>query len=100
MLAIRLPVYRSDKPIETVAQRRGAYVGSVGSGFRVRETVQSALDETILKQMQFRLFEAGPVQYYVARAGAISDEHLLFDSKDLSVSMKPGKPDGHTPTSK
>lgn len=44
ILAMRLPVYRSGMPIYTVAQRRAAYVGSVGIGFGVNKMVNGALE--------------------------------------------------------
>jgi diguanylate cyclase (GGDEF)-like protein len=86
MLAIRLPVYRPGVSIGTPEERRAAYLGSVGAGFRVRELVQGALDESALQHMQFRLYEAGPARSYVAQAAIVSDERLLFDSKDLAPS--------------
>jgi diguanylate cyclase (GGDEF)-like protein len=84
MLAIRLPVYRPDASLETPEERRAAYLGSVGAGFRVRELVQGALDESALRHMQFRLYEAGPAKNYLASAHTAREDHLLFDSKDLS----------------
>lgn len=48
-LAMRLPVYRNSMPIDTVAQRRAAYIGSVGIGLRVRKLVNGVLDEFPVK---------------------------------------------------
>lgn len=44
ILAMRLPVYRSRVPTSTVAQRRAAYIGSVGIGFGVNKMVNGALE--------------------------------------------------------
>ncbi len=44
ILAMRLPVYRSGMPIDTVTQRRAAYIGSVGIGFGVNKMVNGALE--------------------------------------------------------
>lgn len=44
ILAMRLPVYRSGVPIDTVGRRRAAYVGSVGIGFGVNKMVSGALE--------------------------------------------------------
>ena len=44
VLAMRLPVYRSDMPIDTVPQRRAAYLGSVGIGFGVNRMVNGVLE--------------------------------------------------------
>jgi signal transduction histidine kinase len=43
-LAMRMPVYRPDRPLATVADRRNAYLGSVGIGFGVDRLVHGVLD--------------------------------------------------------
>jgi signal transduction histidine kinase len=85
-LAIRLPVYRSGLPVETVEQRRAAYVGSVGGAFIVRDLMRGVLDEQALAFTRFKLYEAGPEPKYVAGTYTVSADRLLFDSKDLSKS--------------
>jgi diguanylate cyclase (GGDEF)-like protein/PAS domain S-box-containing protein len=82
-LSMRLPVYRSGMPLETVEERRAAYLGSVGAGFRVKELMRGVLDEHALEFMRFKLYEAGPAESYVAAKQAVSADRLLFDSKDL-----------------
>jgi len=82
-LAMRLPVYRSGMPAETVEQRRAAYLGSVGAAFFVKELMRGVMDEHALEFMRFKLYEAGPAQKYVAATHAVSADRLLFDSKDL-----------------
>src|SRR6266581_6856905 len=82
-LSMRLPVYRSGMPVETVEQRRAAYLGSVGAGFRVKELMQGVLEEHALEFMRFKLFEAGPAEGYGAARITVSADRLLFDSKDL-----------------
>jgi diguanylate cyclase (GGDEF)-like protein/PAS domain S-box-containing protein len=81
-LAMRLPVYRPGAAVETVEQRRAAYLGSVGAGFRVRELIQGALDKSKLQHLRFRLYDAGPAKDKTPSA-AISEDRLLFDSDDL-----------------
>ncbi|RZA32359.1 MAG: hypothetical protein EOP92_26460 [Lysobacteraceae bacterium] len=44
ILAMRLPVYRSRMPTDTVLQRRAAYIGTVGIGFGVNMMVNGALE--------------------------------------------------------
>ncbi|BDT57997.1 hypothetical protein MasN3_14910 [Massilia varians] len=44
VLAMRLPVYRNDMPVDTVARRRAAYLGSVGIGFGVNRMVNGVLE--------------------------------------------------------
>jgi signal transduction histidine kinase len=41
---MRMPVYRPGMPLDTVAQRRAAYLGSVGIGFGVDLMVKGVLD--------------------------------------------------------
>ncbi|TMG89532.1 MAG: hypothetical protein E6H72_12265 [Betaproteobacteria bacterium] len=81
-LAMRLPVYRAGMPIETIEQRRAAYAGSVGAGFRMRELIQGALDKSKLQYLRFRLYDAGLIKDKTPSA-AIREDRLLFDSNDL-----------------
>jgi diguanylate cyclase (GGDEF)-like protein/PAS domain S-box-containing protein len=85
-LAMRLPVYQSGMPVETVEQRRMAYLGSVGAAFFVKELIRGVMDEQALELMRFKLYEAGPAQKYAAANPVVSADRLLFDSKDLSNS--------------
>ncbi len=83
LLAMRLPVYRPNMPLETVEQRRAAYIGSVGAGFRVRELIKGALDQSTFQYLQFKLYDAGSAQDRSPSA-AIREDRLLFDSKNLA----------------
>ena len=90
-LAMRLPTYQSGMPVETVEERRAAYTGSVGAGFRVRELIQGALDTSKLQSLQFRLYDAGLIKDKTPSA-AIREDRLLFDSDDLlDASLKASK---------
>jgi signal transduction histidine kinase len=82
-LAMRLGVYRNGMPVETVVQRRAAYVGSVGAAFDVESLMRGALSEDTLRYMRFRLFDAGSA---VAQSNTRSPEpsRLLFDSDQLT----------------
>jgi len=82
-LSMRLPVYRSGMPVETVEQRRAAYLGSVGAGFRVKELMRGVLDDHALEVMRFKLYEVGPAESYAAAKQTVSADRLLFDSNDL-----------------
>lgn len=44
-MALRLPIYRPGMPAKSVAERRAAYLGSIGIGFSMRKLVQDVLDE-------------------------------------------------------
>jgi len=64
---MRLAVYRSGMPIDTVDQRRAAYLGSVGAGFNIENLMKDVIDEKLLRYMRFTLYDAG----------------LLFDRPDF-----------------
>jgi signal transduction histidine kinase len=80
-LAMRLAVYRSDMPTITVAQRRAAYLGSIGAGFNVEDLMQGVLDQSANPSVRLQLFDAGIAN--PGTASATSNEWLLFDSHGL-----------------
>lgn len=80
-LAMRLPVHRQGMPLNTAAQRKAAFIGSVGAGYNVHKLMTGVLDETTMKTMRYRLFDAGPV----AGNHAGGDKPaLLFDSAQIA----------------
>jgi diguanylate cyclase (GGDEF)-like protein len=97
-LAMRLPVYRPGAPLETVEQRREAYVGTVGAGFSVAAMMRDVLGPPEAQPTRrLRLLDAGPgpgatgtrsESRFVSMA-KIDDEQLLYDS---------AAPDGPTAT--
>ena len=82
-LPMRLPVYRFDDPLEKAAQRRTNYIGSVGAGFRARELMRGALEESTLRFMRVKFYDGGPVQTYVPGSSVIDERRLLFNSDDI-----------------
>ncbi|MYN42560.1 histidine kinase [Duganella sp. FT109W] len=58
-LALRLPVYRSGAPLQTLEQRRAAYIGSVGIGFSVPRLVQAALEQMQVRSTRLVLVDSG-----------------------------------------
>ena len=82
-LAMRLAVYRRDMPLDTVEQRRAAYLGSVGAGFNVENLMKDVIDEKIARYMRFRVYGAGSVIDRVD-SNSSSQERLLFDSGQLA----------------
>jgi diguanylate cyclase (GGDEF)-like protein/PAS domain S-box-containing protein len=81
-ISMRLPVYRLGQPVGTVEQRRAAYAGSIGAGFRVKELMKGVLSENTLQHFRFRLYDAGLLQEKPSPVVAHPDR-LLFDSNDL-----------------
>lgn len=58
-LGMRLPIYRPGMPLETVAQRRAAYLGTLGMGFSVEKLVQGVLDELPMQGTRVIVADAG-----------------------------------------
>jgi signal transduction histidine kinase len=85
-LAFRLPVYHSAMPVDTVEQRRKAFIGSVGAGFNVDNLMNGVLNEKTKWYMQFKLYDAGPA-VKAADSGDPHAERLLFDSNQLGAAL-------------
>jgi signal transduction histidine kinase len=76
-LAMRLPVYRNDMPIDTVAERRAAFLGTVGAGYNVRKLMAGVLQDTTMTSMRYRFYDMGAISEPIAvGAGQV----LLYDS--------------------
>ena len=76
-LAMRLPVYRADLPLRTVAQRRAAYLGSAGIGFGVAKLVNGVLDEFPAKGVRLVLTDLTEVP---PEPGETRPSAILYDS--------------------
>jgi len=75
-LSMRLGVYRNGVPLETVEQRRAAYIGSVGAGYNVHKLMYGVLDETTMTSIRYQLYDAGAV----GEPKDTARPTLLFDS--------------------
>jgi signal transduction histidine kinase len=78
-LAVRLAVYRSGMPLDTLQNRRAAYLGSVGAGFNVEELMKGVLSPEAGKYMRFNVYDVGSTETGETRKPA-SREWLLFES--------------------
>jgi signal transduction histidine kinase len=76
-LAMRLPIYRKAMPLADVAQRRAAYVGSVGIGFSVPRLVQAAMEQMQVHDVHLMLYDDGDT-----RGNGNATATLLYDNKD------------------
>lgn len=74
-LGMRMPIYRSDMPRSTVAERRLAYVGSVGIGFSVQNLVKGALDDIPVHDVRLRLIDP-----HALAVQAMRQPQVLYDS--------------------
>lgn len=76
-LALRLPVYRSDLPTDSVEGRRLAYIGSVGIGFGIARLVGGVLDEFPIRGARLVLTELTAVP---PEPGEAPPSAILYDS--------------------
>src|SRR5262249_9048170 len=60
-VGMRLAIYRSGAPVDTVEERRAAYLGTVGAGYNIRKLMTGVLEETTMAYMRYRLSDLGPV---------------------------------------
>jgi diguanylate cyclase (GGDEF)-like protein/PAS domain S-box-containing protein len=88
-LAMRLPVYRPGTPLETVEQRRAAYIGSVGAGFSVAAMLRDVIGaHDAQTTRRLRLLDAGPgpgatgtrSESRFVSVATVDEEQLLYDS--------------------
>ncbi|MYM37155.1 histidine kinase [Duganella sp. FT94W] len=87
-LALRLPVYRIDLPLDTVAQRRAAYLGSVGIGFSVPRLVQAALEQMQVRDTRLVLYDTSqPAQPPVQLFDSLPGHQGLRPSEQFSVTL-------------
>lgn len=78
-MGIRWPVYRATMPTSTAAERRAAYIGSVGIALSVPKLVKDVLREIPINHMRMTVVDASPglqARMLPARAGG----RVLFDS--------------------
>lgn len=79
-LSIRVPVYRMGMPASTVEERRAAFVGSVGIGFRVHKLIEGVLDQMPVRGVRLVLTDIG-LRHDSSQAVPLAPVRVLFDSK-------------------
>ena len=89
-LAMRLPIYRSNMPTATVAQRRAAYLGSVGIGFSVNKLVVGILDHLPAHDVRMVITDVTADRSALGHDGK---SRLLFDSATRDHQARPPLPD-------
>lgn len=89
VLAMRLPVYRNGFPIRTVAQRRAAYLGSVGIGFGVDRMVSGVLEGFPVQGVRLILTDLNDLP---PEPGENRSDAVLYDSYATST-IRPLLPD-------
>ena len=81
-MAMRLAAYRGGMPVDTVEQRRAAYLGSVGAGFNIQNLMKDVLDQKMLQSMRIVIYDAGPTSDRPDFPSS-SGKRPLFDSTQL-----------------
>lgn len=98
-LAMRLPVYRPRQPLDTLEQRRSAYIGSVGAGFSIAGMLSDVVGAPAARTFRLRLIDAGRgqgaigtrVETRFVTPTSFGERQLMFDSAALV------KPSASTP---
>lgn len=87
-LAMRLPVYRIGAPLTNVAERREAYVGSVGIAISVDTLAQRVIDQMALKDVRVALVDTG-LSIDGKKLDISPRERLLYDSGARAAAAPP-----------
>jgi signal transduction histidine kinase len=87
-LGMRMPVYRTNMPIATVAQRRAAYIGSIGIAFSVPILLRGVLDQLPISGVRITLYDVGN---HVINGGRSKVDYgrTLFDSRGTDSNPTP-----------
>jgi signal transduction histidine kinase len=78
-LALRIPIYRVGMPTTTVEERRAAFAGSVGIGFRVQKLIEGVIDQMPVNGVRLTLTDIG-VRANPAQGLPAEPPRVLFDS--------------------
>ncbi|UGQ49002.1 CHASE domain-containing protein [Massilia endophytica] len=78
-LGMRLPVYRPGMPAGNVAERRAAFLGSVGIGFSVARLVQEAIHQMANQQLRLVLYAAAGNSPEQRTLAITPDDRLLYN---------------------
>jgi signal transduction histidine kinase len=79
-LGMRTPVYKHGVPLDSVAQRRAAYVGSLGIAFSVPKLLYGVLEEVPISHMRMTLYDTGSRLDDMGRE-VRSKARTIFDSR-------------------
>lgn len=88
-LGMRMPVYRPAMPLGDVAQRRAAYIGSVGIGFSVERLAQGVLDNMPKHTTRLVISGMSPVEEPGGPPG-VYKRTVFFDNRPDAAEDDPG----------
>jgi signal transduction histidine kinase len=75
----RVPIYRQNMPLESVAQRRAAFIGVVAIVFRVDELMREVIDAPLLDHLALQITDTGDAKTGAAQPA--THVNILFDSR-------------------
>lgn len=73
----RAPIYRQNMPLDTVAQRRAAFIGVVAIVFRVEDLMREVIEPSLLQHIALKIVDTGDSN----AAQLAGPEDTLFDSR-------------------
>lgn len=74
----RAPIYRQNMPLDTVQQRRAAFIGVVAIVFRVEDLIHETVDPAVLRHIALQIADAGDAN--APEPKAAGEDNILFDS--------------------
>lgn len=74
----RAPIYRQNMPLDTVEQRRAAFIGVVAIVFRVDDLIHEMVDPALLRHIALQIVDAGDANSQQPLAAG--EDNILFDS--------------------
>ncbi|NML17722.1 hybrid sensor histidine kinase/response regulator [Azohydromonas caseinilytica] len=76
-MVLRQPVYRPAMPLDSVAERREAFVGVVAVLLRMDDFFEGTVGGELLRRLDLRVYDLGPATQAAQRPAV---ENLLYDS--------------------
>ena len=74
----RAPIYRQNMPLDSVEQRRAAFIGVVAIVFRVEDLMREVIEPSLLKHIALKIVDTGDSNATVPTG----PENTLFDSRE------------------
>ncbi len=74
------PVYRTGASLDSVAQRRAAFVGWVAAIFRTNDFMRGLFGPQLLGGLDIELFDSGGAAGGLSEGNLFAEENLFFDS--------------------
>jgi signal transduction histidine kinase len=79
----RAAIYRQNMPLDSVQQRRAAFIGVVAIVFRVDDLMREVIEPSLLRHMTLKITDAADAN--AAQARPVGQDATLFDSSQPGV---------------